>query len=53
MQPECPQKTAYKNSRHIDDMYEKWVATEKIKPPHCPPKAACKNKNTFGVWYEF
>ena len=29
------------------------VATEISKPPHCPPKAACKNKNTFDLWYNF
>ena len=46
-------KNCVQNSRHIDDMYEKWAATKKSKPPHTKPKAACKNKNTFDLWYDF
>ena len=53
MQPHCPQKTACNKSRPINARNEVWVATKKGKPPHTKPKAACKNKNTFDLWYNF
>ena len=36
----------------MNDRYEEGTRTEKSKPPHSKPKATCKNKNTFDLWYD-